>query len=191
MVCDLAATKRALSLKTCAAFKTPFHTCVFYRNSFVSERGAAEKTSIYPKRALLRASLSKQPQDGGVDIWMWIFFFFRGKRKKEKKKVGGGCWRRIERGFVPCMNFYSSTAANAVIFKLVFSLGGIHTGSARPGASHKAAGLTCNDLVCAAMHIHLLQNDIIIFGVAFRSCREKGARQDTDRQNLFRKYKIC
>lgn len=89
MVCDLAATKRALSLKTCAAFKTPFHTCVFYRNSFVSERGAAEKTSIYPKRALMRASLSKQPQDGGVDIWMWIFFFLGGKEKKKKKSGGG------------------------------------------------------------------------------------------------------
>lgn len=147
------------------------------------------------RRASIQSGLScahLYPSSHKMVVWIsgCGFFFFRGKRKKEKKKVGG-CWRRIERGFVPCMNFYSSTAANAVIFKLVFSLGGIHTDSARPGASHKAAGLTCNDLVCAAMHIHLLQNDIIIFGVAFRSYREKGARQDTDRQNLFRKYKIC
>lgn len=56
----------------------PFHTCVSH-NSFVSERGAAE-TGIF-QQPPLRASLSKQPQDGGVDIWMWIF-----REKGEKKK---------------------------------------------------------------------------------------------------------
>lgn len=33
--------------------------------------------------AALRASLSKQPQDGGVDIW--IFFYLGGKEGEEKK----------------------------------------------------------------------------------------------------------
>ena len=69
------------------------------------------------------------PQVGVVVFWVLVFFFFFFLGGGKKKKCGG-----VEGGFVPCMNFYSPTAANAVIFKLVFSLGGIHTGSAWPGA---------------------------------------------------------
>ena len=78
----------ALSLppfKTCAALKTPFHTCVFHRNSFVSERGAAGKTSIYPS-GLSCAHL--YPSSHKMVVWIsgcgFFFFFFLGGGK------GGG-----------------------------------------------------------------------------------------------------
>lgn len=60
----------------------PFHTCKL--QLFCVWRCSSRREKIKKNLpAALRASLSKQPQDGGVDIW--IFFYLGGKEGEEKK----------------------------------------------------------------------------------------------------------